>query len=304
MSTPETNPNTQTNIPTITRCSAERGWLWWVESFRMIKEAPGAWYRIGLGYIGVFIVPVLLLSLVAMIDERLQFITYLANIFAPFFVVGFVAAGWTQARGGTPKFSHLFSGFKADVKTLLGIGGATMVLTVLSLLISMFVLGGNFVTEMENLSENNDPMAVLEFLTSPRLWLAILVFATLLTLIWMATWLAPMVVVFQHAGVVRALRSSFKAVSVNWRALLMWGLVLLAGSSVIGMVLVIVMMVLMLPFLAIGGESSALIVMALFVGLELFVLPLLIGLGILSSFVAYCDIFHAKDAVFPRPPKA
>ncbi len=296
MSTPE--PHTQT----ITRCAAGRGWLWWVEAFRMVMEAIVPWYWIGLGYLGIFIVPSVLISMAAAADARMSFIGYLPTIIAPCFTVGFVAAGWSQARGGTPQFSHLFNGFKADVKTLLGVGAVTMVTMWLAARIGAMVLGGDFATMLGSI-DTKDPMAILAFWTSAPLLKAAFAYAALMTLAWMAAWLAPMVVVFQHTGVAAAMLSSLKALLANWRALSVYALVPIVGSLAFSMVLGFVMTALALVVLGGGGEAGASILPLFVWGLLLPIIPLLVSLGSLTAFVAYCDIFHTKDAVFPRPPK-
>ncbi|MDR0251276.1 MAG: hypothetical protein LBI35_08250 [Burkholderiales bacterium] len=296
------------NAQTITRCDAGRGWLWWVEAFRMIKEAPAPWYGIGLGY---FVINVALFFLFMVIAAASAWIGVLGLLLIyaliPCFVVGFVAAGWTQARGGTPTFSHLFNGFKADVKTLMGVGIAMVVLAGIAIFIFVTMLGSDFATELKSLSEKNDPVATLAFFSSSHLWWALFVLAVLGTLVWFAVWLAPMVVVFQHAGVVRAMLSSLRASLINWRALSVWLLVPLVGSFVVGMVLGVAMAVLTLIVLALGlaSEGSMPMIIPFFIwGVELLIAPFLFSLGALTAFVAYCDIFHAKDGVFPRPVKA
>ncbi|MDR0770381.1 MAG: hypothetical protein LBE75_04180 [Burkholderiales bacterium] len=296
MSTPESYTQT------VTRCAAGRGWLWWVEAFRMIRESVGPWYGIGLGYICVFILPSILISMMAAGGTWTSIIGYLPTILTPCFVVGFVAAGWTQVRGGTPQFSHLFNGFKADVKTLLGIGAVKMGLWLFTALIFVMVLGSDFETELKSI-DTKDPVAVLAFFTSPRLLLAILIGATVLTLTWMADWLSPMVVVFQRAGVVGAMLSSLKALLINWRALAVYVLVPIVAYFAFCLVMGVVVTVLALAALGAGGKSGVLVLLPFLIGGMMLFMPLLISLGTLTAFVAYCDIFHAKDAVFPRPSK-
>ncbi|MDR2244909.1 MAG: hypothetical protein LBE15_05840 [Burkholderiales bacterium] len=300
-------PHTQANTQTITCCATERGWLWWVEAFRMVREAPVPWYGIGLGYLVIMAALFLLFTAMTAASAWIGILgLLLLYALIPCFVVGFVAAGWTQARGGTPKFSHLFSGFKADVKTLMGVGVAMVILAGIAVFIFLAMLGGDFAAELKSLSEKNDPVATLAFFTSSHLWLALFVLAVLGTLVWFAVWLAPMLVVFQHAGVVGAMRSSLSASLINWRALSVWLLVPLVGCFAIGMVLGVVMVALasVLLALGLGGEGGMLVLLPFLIwGMELLITPFLISLGALTAFVAYCDIFHAKDAVFPRAVK-
>jgi len=285
----------------------------------MIREEPLAWYLIGLCYIGILIGISMVLGIISLICAFLgvvgDIINLAGNVFyyaiAPCFTVGIIAAGWTQARGGKPKVSHLFSGFKADVKTLMGVGVTFFALMVFSFLIPFLVLllGGDFLTEAENLAKAGDPMVLLRtLLTSAHLWLAIAVYLILSILAWVAYWLAPMVVVFQRTGVMAALWRSFKGLLINnWRALIVFLLPVLAVGAFIGIIVAIAIKVALGMS---GGEPSMLVIMLilLFVFLmliaEFLVLPFLISLGTMTAFVAYCDIFHAKDGVFPRPVRA
>jgi hypothetical protein len=288
---------------TITCCAAGRGWLWWVEAFRLVKEAVGPWFLIGLGYLSIMMLLLVPYSTITKTYNWMGFLTgALPGIVAPCFIVGFVAAAWTQARGETPQFSHLFSGFKADVKTLLGIGATTTVLLMLFAKIFMALLGEDFAMALINIDKENS-MELLALFLSPRLWLAMLVYVTLITLVWMAGWLAPMVVVFQRAGIVGALWSSLKALLLNWRALAVFALVPIVASFILWIALIIVLVVLALLFMGGGGGGGAALILSLIMALLLPIMPLFVSLGTLTAFVAYCDIFHARDAVFPRPPK-
>jgi hypothetical protein len=47
---------------------------------------------------------------------------FVAPLLRPVFAVGFLAAAWTQERGGAPRFEHLFRGFRSDLRALLALG--------------------------------------------------------------------------------------------------------------------------------------------------------------------------------------
>jgi hypothetical protein len=295
---------------TITRCAAGRGWLWWVEAFRLVKDAVGPWFLIGLGFLGVLMVLSILISILSFSimaganSEKVPLIGYLPIVLLPCLVVGFVAAGWSQARGEKPQFSQLFSGFKADVKTLLIIGVVLMVLSWLCDRIFIMMLGEDFIETLKNIIETKDPVAITTFLlTALDLKRAVFIYAALITLVWMVAWLAPMVVVFQRTGAMWAMWSSFKALSINWRALLIYILVPSVGGIVFMLVLGIVLGGAGGVVLSVAGPAGVVLLSFLSWGILLLSIPLMFSLVTLTAFVAYCDIFHAKDAVFPRPPK-
>ena len=63
-------------------------------------------------------------------------------VLRPVFTVGFLAAAWTQERGGTPEIRHLFRGFGANLWALLPIGVVLILGTTLAVLSTALVDGG------------------------------------------------------------------------------------------------------------------------------------------------------------------
>ncbi len=60
----------------------------------------------------------------------------------PVFTVGFLAAAWTQQRGGVPRIGHLFHGFRTDLRALLPIGVVLVAGTIFAVLATALVDGG------------------------------------------------------------------------------------------------------------------------------------------------------------------
>jgi Predicted membrane-associated, metal-dependent hydrolase len=284
------------NTPTITRCAASRGWLWWREAFFLVKDEAAIWYAIGAAYSFMMMLAVTILSsLLVAIAPSLALLSSLPLLFVPCFIVGFIAAAWSQARGRKPEFKHLFAGFRADVKTLLLIGAFSLICSLLiNYFFSPFALP-EYTQLMGGVHDTESAQALLTLMTSSSFLMPMLIWATLLTLLFMAMWLAPAIVVFQHAGATTALIGSMKGVVANWRALTVYITVplLFALGISIALSLLSVLFVLLL-----GNAGAAL--MSLAALLVLVAIPWLVSLSTLTSFVAYCDIFHAEDEVFPR----
>jgi hypothetical protein len=262
---------------TITCCAAGRGWLWWVEAFRLVKDAVGPWFLIGLGYSCFIYVPTYLIAMATENYTWSEYVALLPSILEPCFIVGIVAAAWSQTRGEMPRFSHLFSGFKADIKTLLGIGVVTAAIIALLYLLIFFMESGGGLAKF-----------------TMYVFCCPLVF-----LVGMVAYLAPMVVVFQRAGIVGAMWSSLKALLANWRALTVY--MLLPFTIILFFLVVYEAAVAVIA--AFGGEvdwAAVRLVMGL---LLLPFMPFLVSVGMLSVFVAYCDIFHVEDRMFPRKLK-
>jgi uncharacterized membrane protein len=110
----------------------------------------------------------------------------------------------------------------------------------------------------------------------------------------LALWYAPALVVFHDCGPWRAVRLSFRAALANWRALSVYGvMVVLYGFVVPGLVMGLV--TLMLP----APAAVAIGVIALMPYLFLFVATLHI-----SDYVSYRDIFHAAEKAAAQPAPA
>jgi hypothetical protein len=114
----------------INRCAARRGFHWWAESFRMLKEAPFKWCFVCIFYTAIFIILFLLGSLLGL--PRPQIIA------VPFFMAGIAAIGSAQARGEKKfKFSSLFAGIGKHSFRLLCIGMAMMALSIAATTLSV-----------------------------------------------------------------------------------------------------------------------------------------------------------------------
>jgi len=132
----------------------------------------------------------------------------------PVFTVGFLAAAWTQQRGGVPQIRHLFRGFRTDLRALLPIGVVLVAGTIFAVLATALVDGGAL---LDLISAGGRPDEAI--VASPRVEAAMLfgIVCALPTLL--AVWFAPALVVFQDCGARRALATSFRAAMANWRPL-------------------------------------------------------------------------------------
>ena len=63
-------------------------------------------------------------------------------VLRPVFTVGFLAAAWTQERGGVPEMRHLFRGFRSNLWALVPIGIVLVAGTTLAVLATALVDGG------------------------------------------------------------------------------------------------------------------------------------------------------------------
>ena len=116
------------------RYSGRRGAIWLKDAATMLSAARIPWLMLLLSY---YLVQ-LLVSVVPLAGPLAMM------VLRPVFTVGFLAAAWTQERGGMPEIRHLFRGFGANLWSLLPIGVVLIVGTTLAVL-STALVDGNLV---------------------------------------------------------------------------------------------------------------------------------------------------------------
>src|SRR5947207_8597333 len=85
-----------------------RGFGWLKESYAMFRHARVAWIVLLMSYYFLL----LIIDYVPLIGSLA------APLLKPVFAVGFLAAAWTQERGGVPAVRQLFQGFRSNVLAL------------------------------------------------------------------------------------------------------------------------------------------------------------------------------------------
>ncbi len=208
-----------------------------------------------------------------------------APILKPLFAVGFLAAAWTQERGGAPKFEHLFQGFRSNLYALIPLGVVFLAGMTLAVLATSLVDGGKLIGMLSGTERPTE-----ETLLGGQLQLAMLFGGACALPTLFALWFAPALVVFEDAGAAAALGTSFRAAIANWRPVTIYGALVFAFGGVLpGVVLTVGQLL---------GDTVAGI-LALFV-----VLPYLfafIATLHVSDYVSYRDVFHPDEPVATEP---
>jgi hypothetical protein len=269
-----------TDIP-FTRHDGRRGIAWLRQSYAMFVRYRLAWIGLLLAYY---------VSLLA-VDALPWIGALLAPMIKPVLSVGFLAAAWTQERGGKPAIGMLLRGFGANVRALLPLGIVFVVGISVALGATALVDGGQFLDMLYGAppAGDNDASAaardIQQTLGTPRVQLAMLFGALCALPTLMALWWAPALVVFHDAGLVAALRASFRAAAANWRAALRYALaVLVLGAIVPTVITATLALVVPAPLNATVAAFVVLPYVAFFVA----------TLHI-SDYVSYRDVFHAEE---------
>ena len=267
-----------------TRHEGRRGFEWLALSYRMFRSASVRWLSM-----------VMLYWIVLIICRALPFIGGLAPfIVKPLFSVGFLAGAWRQERGEAPKAADLFQGFRSNLWALLPLGiflvvGSGLAVAATALIDHGRLLGLLFDPPPADLDSEAAAKRVSEILSDPqvRLGMAFAALCTVPTIL--AMWWAPALVVFQDAGVVTALRVSFKAAVANWRPILRYCLSVFFFLSVFPSLVILVVSVIvpdaLFPYVA----------TAIFVPYGL----CLIAILQISDYISYRDVFHAGETLAP-----
>lgn len=270
-------PPTATPIPFAQR-DARRGMVWLRHAFAMFRAAPLPWLLLLFTYY--------ILVALAELGPWPSIGKLAASILKPVFAVGFLAAAWTQERGGKPSLSDLFRGFRSDLRALLSLGVVFFAGMTLAVAATALVDGGALIAWISGGEEPSE-----EVLQSGRLQLAMLLGAACALPTLLALWFAPALVVFHDAGAIAALATSLRAALANWRPVLVFGLAVLFYGGV-------------LP--ALGGtfarqlgETGATVVA---LGILLPYMLVFLATFQIADYVAYRDVFHPDEPVASDQP--
>ena len=264
-----------------TRHEGRRGVLWLVESYRMFSKHRLPWILMLFGYYALLLV----VDVVPLIG------VFVAPMIKPVLAVGFLAAAWTQERGGAPAMRLLFHGFRTNVGALLPLGLVFMFGISLALAATALIDGGQLLDLLYGSApaSGDAPGAaaqqVQQTLGNPRVQLAMLFGALCAAPTILALWWAPALVVFQDARFSAALRGSLRAALGNWRAVAAYALAVFALGAIVPSLVTLVLALLLPPTLAATVGALAVLPYVAF-----FVATLHI-----ADYVSYRDVFHTGE---------
>ena len=257
------------------RRPARHGVAWLRDAYRMVSSARLPWLML-----------LFLYYLVLGLVDLVPFIGQIAApILKPVFAVGFLAAAWSQERGGTPEAKQLFQGFRANLWALIPLGVFLVVGITLAVLGTALVDDGKLLDVLSGKSKFDDAL-----LADGQVQYAMLFAAACALPVMLALWFAPALVVFQDCSAPLALRSSLSAALANWKPIAVYGLlVFFFGGMVPGMATA--MIALVVP----ASLAFTIALVLLLPYLFLFIATLHV-----SDYVSYRDIFHADEAQAPE----
>ncbi len=258
------------------RYSGRRGGIWLKEAAAMLAQARVPWLMLLL----LYYVIQLLVSVVPLAGPLAMM------VLRPVFTVGFLAAAWTQERGGMPELRHLFRGFGSNLWALLPVGITLVAGLMVAVLSTALVDGGALLDALTSNTRPDEALVVDSRVEGAMLLGIVVALPTIL-----AIWFAPALIVFQDCGPRQAMLTSLRAALANWRPVAMYGLLLFFFGAI-------------LPGIATAIIALVTPPVAARYVIALTVVPYLVlfaAAQAISDYVAYRDIFHAGEASAEAP---
>lgn len=201
---------TGTTAPQLRQVETSRAWPWFTEAYDLFRQAPGTW----IGMLLIYIV-------INMAGSAVHGGSILTSLLSPVFSAGLILAAHHQATGAGVKVEHLFAGFSGGqlgnlvLLALINLA-AFIVLGIIGVLIALLGMGlaPDKLTNTDALLENFLPIT-----------LVVLILVGLYIPVLMGMWLSPALIVLHKLSPVEAFKASFKACTINFMPLFIYGLI-------------------------------------------------------------------------------
>jgi uncharacterized membrane protein len=163
-------------------------------------------------------------------------LSIIAVLLMPVFIAGLMHGCRELEEGRRLEIAHLARGFQKNAAQLVTIGGLSLVANLVILMVIVSIGGDAMKAMVKTLSENptiTPQIAEQMRADTMKVMQAALIGATLSLPLLMALWFAPLLVYFENATPLQALKLSFVACARNALPMLVYGLVLLTGLIVL-----------------------------------------------------------------------
>lgn len=190
--------------------SAEHGWSWIKQGYRLFMKAPLLW-----------LVLLLIIFFLAVAASSIPVVGEpLASLLMPALLISLAVGCRTLEQGEDLELALLASGFQRHTTALIALGGITLVSEYLILGLMMATGGTDLVNMMQSPQPPEDPAIVMQ--TFRDAMLPLLLGASLSCILFMAMQFAPMLVYFDGIQPIEALKLSLRAFMNNIGAMLVY----------------------------------------------------------------------------------
>jgi uncharacterized membrane protein len=197
------------------RLQAGRGWEWIKQGYKLFMQAPLLWVVMMM----ICLAAIIAIAMIPLIGKPL------VSLLTPVIVVGVMAGCRALHNGEELELPQLFSGFHKHTSPLVTLGGITLISQYLILGVMMLVGGGAFVSILMSSTDVSDPSIIFKALVDAELATIIgagLFGIGLSSLLLMATQFAPMIIYFNNAPPVAAMKLSISAFTRNVAPMLVY----------------------------------------------------------------------------------
>ena len=209
------------------RLAAAQGWQWIKQGYALFMKAALLWVAIVL----ICFFAAAGLSAVPVVGEPL------ASLLLPVVLAGLMSGCRALERGDELELAHLFGGFRRHTSQLVTLGGIALVGQFMILGAMMMVGGAALVSILASGQPVEDPEIIRQAASGASV--AVLLGLVLFSVLVMAMQFAPMLVYFNNATPVEAMKLSLRAFLVNIGPMMVYGAIfmLLAILATIPMML-------------------------------------------------------------------
>lgn len=190
---------------------AGQGWQWIKQGYALFMKAPLLWMVLLL----ICFIAAVGLSAVPLVGEPL------ASLLLPVVLAGLMVGCRALEHGEELELAHLFSGFRQRTAQLVTLGGIALVGQFLIFGAMMMVGGAALVGILMSGQPVGDPEIVKQAVSGAGI--AVLLGLTLFSVLLMAMQFAPMLVYFNNATPLEAMKLSLRAFVNNIGAMLVYG---------------------------------------------------------------------------------
>ncbi len=213
MSTPQPQPPAQmVVVPT------QHGLQWLHRGWQLFRRSPVMWMTMLVGYW-------VLMGVVGLVPFAGS---VAAIVLIPVFSVSFMHMCRELDARRALELGQLFAGFRANLPTLLVLGGVYLAATLSILALTRFADGGHLMRWMMF----GTPLPGIAF-QDGTLTRAALLGMALYAPVLAAFWFAPVLAAWNGLTAIKALFYSFFATLTNWRAFLVYGMVILGVGTIV-----------------------------------------------------------------------
>ena len=190
---------------------AGQGWQWIKQGYALFMKAPLLWMVV----LVICFIAVAGLSAVPVVGEPL------ASLLLPVVLAGLMTGCRALEHGEELELAHLFSGFRQHTSQLVTLGGIALVGQFLIFGVMMMVGGATLVSILMSNQPPADPNVITQAVAGAGI--AVLLGITLFSVLLMAMQFAPMLVYFNNATPLEAMKLSLRAFIDNVGAMLVYG---------------------------------------------------------------------------------